>query len=97
MTLQVWEGESIACPTEESVFEALGLEYKSPTQRNCYDVQFDLEDEESEKRGSRVDQCAAGGGQADMSKTRLRYSSSGEDEEGDGITNLLKRRKIKLP
>ena len=30
-------GESLRCATEEEIFWALGLEYKHPWERNCYD------------------------------------------------------------
>ncbi|EGZ28368.1 hypothetical protein PHYSODRAFT_464012, partial [Phytophthora sojae] len=45
-------GESVICESEVDVFIALGLEYKDPTERNCFDIKFIEEDEAKEKRKS---------------------------------------------
>ncbi|RLN92479.1 hypothetical protein BBJ28_00013557 [Nothophytophthora sp. Chile5] len=51
MTVQ--QGESVICESEVDVFIALGLEYKDPTERNCFDIRFLDEDEANAKRGSK--------------------------------------------
>jgi hypothetical protein len=52
-------GEGVRCKTEEDVFAALGLEYKAPHQRNCYDANMidkkDEEDNEEEEEEEQVD------------------------------------------
>ncbi|KAE8910768.1 hypothetical protein PF005_g13073 [Phytophthora fragariae] len=53
-------GESVTCESEVDVFIALGLEYKDPTERNCFDIKFIEEDEAKEKRKSNVSE---GGGE----------------------------------
>ncbi|KAK1948103.1 DNA polymerase lambda [Phytophthora citrophthora] len=45
-------GESVICESEVDVFIALGLEYKDPTERNCFDIKFIEEDEAKAKRNS---------------------------------------------
>lgn len=47
-------GESVVCQSEVDVFIALGLEYKDPTERNCFDIRFLAEDEEAAKKGKRA-------------------------------------------
>mmetsp|Transcript_7278 Transcript_7278/g.9709 ORF Transcript_7278/g.9709 Transcript_7278/m.9709 type:complete len:121 (+) Transcript_7278:2-364(+) len=44
---KVWTGDSIDCRSEEEIFKALGLQYKSPNERNCFDVRF-VEEEEND-------------------------------------------------
>lgn len=41
--------ENIVCYTEAEIFSALGLPYKEPTDRNCFDVSY-------EKSGSGADE-----------------------------------------
>uniref|UniRef100_M4B6V3 DNA polymerase n=1 Tax=Hyaloperonospora arabidopsidis (strain Emoy2) TaxID=559515 RepID=M4B6V3_HYAAE len=38
-------GDSVICESEVDVFIALGLEYKDPIERNCFDIKFLDEDE----------------------------------------------------
>ncbi|KAL3673387.1 hypothetical protein V7S43_001100 [Phytophthora oleae] len=45
-------GESVICESEVDVFIALGLEYKDPTERNCFNIKFIEEDEAKAKRNS---------------------------------------------
>ncbi|KAF4134104.1 DNA polymerase beta thumb [Phytophthora infestans] len=45
-------GDSVICESEVDVFIALGLEYKHPTERNCFDIEFIEEDEAKAKRNS---------------------------------------------
>ncbi|KAL4125168.1 hypothetical protein PRIC2_008754 [Phytophthora ramorum] len=45
-------GDSVICESEVDVFIALGLEYKDPTERNCFDIKFLDEDEAKAKRNS---------------------------------------------
>ncbi|RLN58201.1 hypothetical protein BBP00_00007134 [Phytophthora kernoviae] len=49
--LKVKQGESVICESEVDVFIALGLEYKEPTERNCFDIKFLDEDEANAKKG----------------------------------------------
>ncbi|KAG7380544.1 hypothetical protein PHYPSEUDO_007054 [Phytophthora pseudosyringae] len=51
-------GDSVICESEVDVFIALGLEYKDPTERNCFDIKFIEEDEAKAKRNS----ATSGGG-----------------------------------
>ncbi|KAL7691219.1 putative DNA polymerase beta-like domain, DNA polymerase family X, DNA polymerase beta, palm [Plasmopara halstedii] len=44
-TTKVRLGDSVVCESEVDVFIALGLEYKDPTERNCFDIKFIEEDE----------------------------------------------------
>lgn len=44
-------GESVTCTSEVDVFIALGLDYKDPLERNCFDIRFLEEDEANAKRG----------------------------------------------
>lgn len=44
-------GESVVCTSEVDVFIALGLDYKDPLERNCFDIRFLEEDEANAKRG----------------------------------------------
>ncbi|CAI5730594.1 unnamed protein product [Peronospora farinosa] len=46
-------GDSVICESEVDVFIALGLEYKDPTERNCFDIKFLDEDEAKVKRQSK--------------------------------------------
>ncbi|CAH0477260.1 unnamed protein product [Peronospora belbahrii] len=46
-------GDSVICESEVDVFIALGLEYKDPTERNCYDIKFLDEDEANAKQKSK--------------------------------------------
>ncbi|KAG3138588.1 hypothetical protein PI126_g16855 [Phytophthora idaei] len=41
-------GDSVICESEVDVFIALGLEYKDPTERNCFDIKF-IEEESQAK------------------------------------------------
>lgn len=52
--LKVDQGESVLCESEVDVFIALGLEYKAPTERNCFDIRFIEEDEMTAKRGGKA-------------------------------------------
>ncbi|KAI9995358.1 hypothetical protein PInf_012415 [Phytophthora infestans] len=45
-------GDSVIYESEVDVFIALGLEYKDPTGRNCFDIKFIEEDEAKAKRNS---------------------------------------------
>lgn len=47
-------GDSVICESEVDVFIALGLEYKDPTERNCFDLKFIEEDEAKAKRNLNV-------------------------------------------
>lgn len=47
-------GDSVICESEVDVFIALGLEYKDPTERNCFDIKFLDEDEANAKRKSKA-------------------------------------------
>lgn len=49
--LKVDQGERVVCESEVDVFIALGMEYKVPTERSCFDIRFIEEDEASAKRG----------------------------------------------
>ncbi|KAG2520437.1 hypothetical protein JM16_006698 [Phytophthora kernoviae] len=49
--LKVKQGESVICESEVDIFIALGLEYKEPTERNCFDIKFLDEDEANAKKG----------------------------------------------
>ena len=47
-------GERIPCDSEQQIFDELGLEYKHPFERNCYDVRVEKrkdDDLKAEKRG----------------------------------------------
>ncbi|GLD99998.1 hypothetical protein PINS_up008726 [Pythium insidiosum] len=48
---KVEAGEAVVCESEVDVFIALGLEYKDPTERNCFDIRFLDEDEANAKKG----------------------------------------------
>ncbi|KAG7394225.1 hypothetical protein PHYBOEH_005480 [Phytophthora boehmeriae] len=50
--LKVKQGESVICESEVDVFIALGLEYKDPTERNCFNIKFLDEDEASAKKNT---------------------------------------------
>ncbi|KAG6609354.1 dna polymerase lambda-like protein [Phytophthora cinnamomi] len=54
-------GDSVICESEVDVFIALGLEYKDPTERNCFDIKFIEEDEAKEKRKSNTSADEGGG------------------------------------
>lgn len=47
---KVASGARIPCYTEEQIFECLGLEYRAPRERNCFDVS--LVDEEFKEQQS---------------------------------------------
>ncbi|TMW55055.1 hypothetical protein Poli38472_013817 [Pythium oligandrum] len=49
--VKIESGESVVCQSEVDVFIALGLEYKDPTERNCFDIRFLEEDEAEARRG----------------------------------------------
>ncbi|KAJ0393258.1 hypothetical protein P43SY_008257 [Pythium insidiosum] len=49
--MKVEAGEAVVCESEVDVFIALGLEYKDPTERNCFDIRFLDEDEANAKKG----------------------------------------------
>ncbi|KAG6961044.1 hypothetical protein JG688_00009304 [Phytophthora aleatoria] len=53
-------GDSVICESEVDVFIALGLEYKDPTERNCFDIKFIEEDEAKAKRNSNTTADGAG-------------------------------------
>jgi DNA polymerase/3'-5' exonuclease PolX len=53
-------GESVVCPEEVDVFIALGLEYKDPTERNCFDIRFLEEDEAQAKKRKSAGDADAG-------------------------------------
>ncbi|KUF95872.1 hypothetical protein AM588_10008596 [Phytophthora nicotianae] len=53
-------GDSVICESEVDVFIALGLEYKDPTERNCFDIKFIEEDEAKTKRNSSTNVDKAG-------------------------------------
>lgn len=46
---KVARGESVVCTSEVDVFIALGVDYKDPRERNCFDVKFLDEDEANAK------------------------------------------------
>ncbi|KAG3177586.1 hypothetical protein PC128_g16787 [Phytophthora cactorum] len=52
--------DSVICESEVDVFIALGLEYKDPTERNCFDIKFIEEDEAKAKRNSNTTADGAG-------------------------------------
>ncbi|KAF1322349.1 DNA polymerase lambda-like protein, partial [Globisporangium splendens] len=54
---KVRKGETVVCTSEVDVFIALGLEYKDPRERNCFDIRFLDEDEANakKKRGGDMD------------------------------------------
>lgn len=43
------KGRLIVCDTEEAIFAALGMEYREPNERNCFDVAFLDDDREDER------------------------------------------------
>ncbi|DBA04420.1 TPA: hypothetical protein N0F65_010016 [Lagenidium giganteum] len=47
-------GESVVCYSEIDVFIALGVEYKDPIERNCFDIRFLDDDEEKAKTGKQA-------------------------------------------
>ena len=47
-------GESVICDSEVDVFLALGLEYKDPIERNCFDIQFLDEEAAKAKQTARA-------------------------------------------
>lgn len=46
---KVARGASVVCTSEVDVFIALGMEYKDPRERNCFDIKFLDEDEANAK------------------------------------------------
>lgn len=52
-------GESVICTSEVDVFIALGLDYKDPLERNCFDIRFLEEDEANAKRGGSAKKTTA--------------------------------------
>ncbi|KAG7398652.1 hypothetical protein PHYBOEH_010701 [Phytophthora boehmeriae] len=49
-------GDSVICESEVDVFIALGLNYKDPTERNCFDVKFVEQDALNAYRKTKIDQ-----------------------------------------
>lgn len=47
---KVSKGETVICTSEVDVFIALGMEYKDPRERNCFDIRFIDEDEANARK-----------------------------------------------
>lgn len=47
---EVSTGETVICTSEVDVFIALGMEYKDPRERNCFDIRFIDEDEANARK-----------------------------------------------
>jgi hypothetical protein len=78
---KVWTGSSIFCRTERDVFEALGLNYVHPTQRNTFE-NWDVTQEELKH--------------AEIEKSETNQSSSNKLLKGELLKNeLLKNELLK--